>query len=130
MFQESGSPQYNSELVTLLLAILDTTTASGNSIRLVTLRLATMLLKELLGSSSSGAMLQDHHIALVENIYESSILQLRLFYKVQSSSVGHYLYQSFVSVQGEKYNIYVLPLHVFMWHFSYMYSHVVNLLVV
>lgn len=77
---EEGAPQYNSEVVTLLLAVLDTATATGNSIRLVTLRLAIMLLGRLLGESS-GPALHDHHIALVESIYESSILQLRLFYK-------------------------------------------------
>ena len=100
--QEEGAPQYNSEVVTLLLAVLDTATAtgqppltlresrvsappslpSGNSIRLVTLRLAIMLLGRLLGESS-GPALHDHHIALVESIYESSILQLRLFYKAR-----------------------------------------------
>ena len=109
--QEEGAPQYNSEVVTLLLAVLDTATAtgqppltlresrvsappslpSGNSIRLVTLRLAIMLLGRLLGESS-GPALHDHHIALVESIYESSILQLRLFYKARPlapSEVSH-----------------------------------------
>ena len=42
-----------------------------------------MLLGRLLGESS-GPTLNDHHIALVENIYESSILQLRLFYKARA----------------------------------------------
>lgn len=34
------------------------------------------------GGSDGGALLQDHHIALVEHIYESAILKLRLHYKV------------------------------------------------
>ena len=89
--QASGSVVYNSELVTLLLAVLDTATASGNSLRLVTLRLAIMLLTKLLAgggggggdtTSSAPPVLQDQHFALIENIYESAILQLRLFYKV------------------------------------------------
>ncbi len=28
-------------------------------------------------------VLQDHHVALVENIYESAICKLRLYYKVR-----------------------------------------------
>ena len=102
---EGSSPQYNSELVALLLSILDSCTSTGNSIRLITLRLTIMLLLELLGSGGKdqgskvalkvpeaagedegeegGAMLQDHHIALVESIYESAIYRLRLYYKVQ-----------------------------------------------
>lgn len=101
--QEQATPQYNSELVVLLLSILDSCTASGNCIRLITLRLAIMLLMELLRGTRDGgnstttdprsrgpnveakgstAMLQDHHIALVESIYESAILRLRMFYRV------------------------------------------------
>ena len=90
---ESGSPQYNSELVVLLLSTLDTATTASSCIRLVTLRLATMLLHRLLGTSTAspqleGAaaaspLLQDHHVALIENIYESAILRLRLYYKVR-----------------------------------------------
>lgn len=102
--QEQATPQYNSELVVLLLSILDSCTASGNCIRLITLRLAIMLLMELLRGAMAGgnstattdpqsrgpnveaegstAMLQDHHIALVESIYESAILRLRMFYRV------------------------------------------------
>ena len=47
-----------------------------------------MVLKLLVGedhvmsSDEHVTGLQDHHVALVENIYESAILQLRLFYKV------------------------------------------------
>ncbi len=47
-----------------------------------------MLLKLLLGGDAMTSHdahvtgLNDHHIALIESIYESSILQLRLFYKV------------------------------------------------
>lgn len=84
----------------LLLSILDSCTTTGNCIRLVTLRLATMLLLELLGvasgdsaaaasggdaaaSGNRGPVLQDYHIALIENIYESAVLRLRLFYKVR-----------------------------------------------
>lgn len=81
--EESGSPQYNSELVILLLSTLDTATTASSCIRLVTLRLATMLLHRLLGTSTTSPLLQDHHIALIENIYESSILRLRLYYKVR-----------------------------------------------
>ena len=40
-----------------------------------------MLLEQLLGSSTCKPTLQDHHIALVESVYEAAILQLRLFYK-------------------------------------------------
>jgi hypothetical protein len=95
LFQgESGSPQYNSELVVLILSTLDTATTASSCIRLVTLRLATMLLYRLLGTSTTttspqleGAaiaspLLQDHHVALIESIYESAILRLRLYYKV------------------------------------------------
>lgn len=78
-------PQYNSELVILLLSTLDTATAASSCVRLVTLRLATMLLKNLLGTSTTSPLLQDHHIALIENIYESAILRLRLYYKVWPS---------------------------------------------
>lgn len=90
--EESGSPQYNSELVILLLSTLDTATAASSCIRLVTLRLATMLLHRLLGTfstspqvegaSATSPLLHDHHVALIENIYESAILRLRLYYKV------------------------------------------------
>ena len=76
----------------LLLSTLDTATTASSCIRLVTLRLATMLLHRLLGTSNTspqleGAataspLLQDHHVALIENIYESAILRLRLYYKV------------------------------------------------
>jgi hypothetical protein len=114
---------YNSELVVLLLSILDSCTTSSNSIRLITLRLTIMLLTELLaggegkeeererkGTSSSedpivegvgteagggvdvatnrGTVLQDHHVALVEHIYESAALRLRLFYKVLDLPLG------------------------------------------
>ncbi len=96
LFQgESGSPQYNSELVVLILSTLDTATTASSCIRLVTLKLATMLLYGLLGTSTTtttspqleGAaiaspLLQDHHVALIESIYESAILRLRLYYKV------------------------------------------------
>ena len=34
------------------------------------------------GSGEGAPVLQDHHIALVENIYESARLKLRMFYKV------------------------------------------------
>ena len=37
---------------------------------------------EVEGDSDVGPILQDHHIALVEHIYESAILRLRLYYKV------------------------------------------------
>ena len=53
----------------------------GNSLRLVTHRLAIMLLEQLLSVAGAGPALQDHHVALVESIYEAAILQLRLFYK-------------------------------------------------
>ena len=40
---------------------------------------------EVEGAEEEGsALLQDHHIALVESIYESAILKLRLYYKVGS----------------------------------------------
>ena len=55
--------------------------ASGNSLRLVTHRLAVMLLDELLLVPGSGFKLQDNHVALFENVYEAAVLQLRLFYK-------------------------------------------------
>lgn len=32
---------------------------------------------------SPSPVLQDHHIALIENIYESAILRLRLYYRVK-----------------------------------------------
>ncbi|XP_064406876.1 protein CLEC16A-like isoform X2 [Halichondria panicea] len=85
--QGSKATGYNNEVITLILSILDTSTVTSNCIRLVTLKMATMLLKLLLGGdsmTSPGAHvtgLSDHHIALIESIYESSILQLRLFYK-------------------------------------------------
>ena len=47
----------------------------------MTHRLAVMLLEKLLGSPSHQPSLQDHHLALVESVYEAAILQLRLFYK-------------------------------------------------
>lgn len=58
-----------------------------------------MLLQELLdgGKGKDGVaaimmeqspMLQDRHIALVENIYESAILRLRLYYKVSIGGGG------------------------------------------
>ena len=53
----------------------------GNSLRLVTHRLAIMLLEQLLWVPGAGPALQDHHVALVESVYEAAILQLRLFYK-------------------------------------------------
>jgi protein CLEC16A len=78
---EEAGLRYNSELVVLLLALLDTATASGNSLRLVTHRLTIMLLDKLLWAPGGESMLQDNHVALVESVYEAAILQLRLFYK-------------------------------------------------
>ena len=49
--------------------------------RLVTHRLTIMLLEQLLKVPGRGYTLQDHHVALVESVYEAAILQLRLFYK-------------------------------------------------
>lgn len=40
-----------------------------------------MLLDKLLCVPGLGFKLQDNHVALVENVYEASVLQLRLFYK-------------------------------------------------
>ena len=40
-----------------------------------------MLLEQLLWIPGGGFTLQDNHVALVENVYEAAILQLRLFYK-------------------------------------------------
>ena len=34
-------------------------------------------------AEACSPLLHDHHIALIENIYESAILRLRLFYKVK-----------------------------------------------
>lgn len=108
---EGPSHQYNSELVALLLSTLDSCTSASSSIRLITLRLTVMLLTELLEDQQEGgdvekpakaagadgavsgavgkeeeeegrARLQDHHIALVEHIYESAKFRLRMFYSV------------------------------------------------
>lgn len=53
----------------------------GNSLRLVTHRLTIMVLEQLLWAPGGISTLQDNHVALVENVYEAAILQLRLFYK-------------------------------------------------
>lgn len=53
----------------------------GNSLRLVTHRLTIMVLEQLLWAPGGVSTLQDSHVALVENVYEAAILQLRLFYK-------------------------------------------------
>ena len=88
---QNSKTGYNNEIITLILSILDTATVTSNCLRLVTLKMATMLLKLLLGDDHSKPAthqepeitgLNDHHIALIESIYESSILQLRLFYRV------------------------------------------------
>lgn len=39
------------------------------------------------GEEGGGAVLQDHHIALVESIYESAIYRLRLYYKVHHDHI-------------------------------------------
>lgn len=40
-----------------------------------------MVLEQLLWAPGGISTLQDNHVALVENVYEAAILQLRLFYK-------------------------------------------------
>lgn len=80
---ESKVP-YNEQLVESLIRMLELGYRNGSQVRVVTLEIAIILLKELIMytvDESKWSYLSDRHLALIENVREASTLQLRHYYK-------------------------------------------------
>lgn len=75
---------YNEQLVESLIRMLELGYRNGSQVRVVTLEIAMILLKELIMytvDESKYSYLNDRHLALIENVREASTLQLRHYYK-------------------------------------------------
>ncbi len=60
----------------------------GSRVRLVTLDIVVMILKNLVTRPDGGVSLEDGHFAEIEGIREESTLLLRNFYKVRLVRAG------------------------------------------
>ncbi|XP_059091774.1 protein CLEC16A homolog isoform X2 [Tigriopus californicus] len=72
---------YNVKLMEKLLHILLASCQYGSKIRLITLEIATMLIKSLVINPEGRSFLSDTHFAQIEGIREESTLLLRNYYK-------------------------------------------------
>ncbi|XP_064087080.1 protein CLEC16A homolog isoform X4 [Macrobrachium nipponense] len=80
-----ASLSYNAHVVDKMLEIITLSCQYNSRVRVATLELALLVLKQLIGVGSSGrrkpACLPDHHIASLEGAREEATLMLRNFYK-------------------------------------------------
>ncbi|XP_078348626.1 protein CLEC16A-like isoform X2 [Oculina patagonica] len=75
---------YNEKLVENLIRVLELGYRNGSQVRVVTLEMLILLLKELIVYTEDNtrcSYLDDRHLALIENVREASTLQLRHYYK-------------------------------------------------
>ncbi|XP_020607380.1 protein CLEC16A-like [Orbicella faveolata] len=75
---------YNENLVENLIRVLELGYRNGSQVRVVTLEMLIILLKELImytEDNTRHSYLNDRHLALIENVREASTLQLRHYYK-------------------------------------------------
>ncbi|KAK7018739.1 Protein CL16A, partial [Halocaridina rubra] len=76
---------YNSRLVDKMLEIITLSCQYNSRVRVATLEMSLLVLKQLLGIASIGrkkfASLRDHHLATLEGAREEATLMLRNFYK-------------------------------------------------
>ncbi|XP_014661770.1 PREDICTED: protein CLEC16A-like [Priapulus caudatus] len=74
---------YNVNLIERLVKVIMLSCKNGSKVRLATLELCILLLKQLLHTQSdqSPCFIQDSHMAWIESAREESILQIRNFYK-------------------------------------------------
>ncbi|XP_028395434.1 protein CLEC16A-like [Dendronephthya gigantea] len=82
LFPSQQSEHYNDDLIQALIKIMEQASKHVNKVRLVTLQMGIILLKQLVYNGHPGeTVLKDFHLALLENVRESCTLELRNYYK-------------------------------------------------